>query len=231
MLGPPGKLWADNTVGMELINGGSNVMGGVYTGPYNLTVTVNGQPTSVQLVCDDAEDEVSEGETWQAYTSTFPNLSNVQFAKGTGGQNYEEAAWLAQQLFANEGTPNSATTTGEIQWAIWDVFDPGTCNTGISNCDPWGDLSNYQAGINSWLSLAQSNFSTGNYSNLVIYTAVPGSQNPLGDGRPQEFLGVGTPQAPEPMTLWSLLIVLAAIALACKWVDRTAVKSSASAGL
>jgi hypothetical protein len=34
---------------------------------------------------------------------------------------------------------------------------------------------------------------------------------------------------PEPMTLWSLLLALAAIAPACKWTDKTAVKSSVQA--
>lgn len=219
MLGPPGKLKA-GTVGLTLDNGGNNVMGGVYTGPYNLTLTVGSQNTPVQLVCDDAFDEVYEGEQWQANPSTFPSLSNVQFKTG----NYEEAGWLVQQLFANSG---NATTSGEIQWALWDVFDPG-----VSNNDHWGTLtSQEQAGVNSWLAQAQANYSTGDYSNLVIYTAMSGSQS-NGDGLPQEFFGINTPQnMPEPMTFWSLLVMLAAIALAYKWVDKTTVESPASAGM
>lgn len=220
MLGPPGKLKA-GTVGVTLNNGGSNVMGGVYTGPYNLTVTVGSQNTPVQLVCDDAFDEVYAGEQWQASTSTFPSLSNVQFKSG----NYQEAGWLVQQLFANAG---NATTSGEIQWALWDVFDPG-----ISNTDPWGSLTSAEkTAISGYLTDAMNYYNGGNFSglsNLVIYTAVPGTQS-NGDGLPQEFFGINTPQnMPEPMTLWSLLVALGAIALAYKWADKTTVESPASA--
>jgi len=196
-------------------------MGGVYTGPYNLTLTVGSQQTPVQLVCDDAFDEVYQGENWQANTSTFPGLSNVQFTGQSMTQNYEEAGYLVQQLFADTG---NSTTTGEIQWAIWDVFDPG-----ISNKDPWGTLTSQEiTAINNWLTQAQNDYSAGSYANLEIYTAIPGSQIG-GSGRAQEFFGMNSLSMPEPMTFWSLLVVLAAIGLALKRVDKTTVESPASA--
>src|SRR5487761_494670 len=130
MLGPPGSLRA-GTVGLTLNNGGKNVMGGVYTGPYNFTLSVGGQQTPASLVCDDAFDEVYQGENWQSNSSTYPSLTNIKFTGQT--QNYDEVGWLVQQLFANAG---NHMVSGELQWALWDVFDPG-----ISGNDPWGRLS------------------------------------------------------------------------------------------
>ena len=188
-----------NTLPVVFNNGGSNVMGGVYVGPYNLTV--GGQ--SMQLVCDDFLSTVIAGETWNAVTSTYPTLSNVKFS---GLVQYEEIGYLVQQMFANITNP---TTVGYISWAIWDIFDPG-----VSSSDPYGTLtSGQQTQINNWLIQASNNYSTGNYSNLVIYTPVPGSQVPFGAGSPQEYIGIVS--APEPATvlllgfgLISLLILL-----------------------
>jgi len=175
-----------NTLPVVFNNGGSNVMGGVYVGPYNLTV--GGQ--SMQLVCDDFLSSVFPGETWNAVTSTYPTLSNVKFS---GLVQYEEIGYLVQQMFANITNP---TTVGYISWAIWDIFDPG-----VSANDPYGTLTaTQQTQINSWLTQATNNYSTGNYSNLVIYTPVAGSQVPFGAGSPQEYIGFVVP-APEPPTV------------------------------
>ena len=223
MLGPPKPLRA-GTIGLTLNNPGNNVMGGVYVGGYNFTVGSQ----QMQLVCDDFQHDVYAGESWTANTSTFSQssfLSNVLFTGTNEKANYEEVGWLVQQMFSPANSGN-AVTVGDIQWAIWDVFYPVQCSNGkigISNCDPWGNLSAYQSGINYWLSQAQmpSNYSTGNYSNLVIYTPVPGTPGP-----PQEYFGMQA--MPESMTLWSLLVALAAIALAYKWVDKATVEPTAS---
>jgi len=106
-----------DSVSLTLNNGGSDVMGGVYVGPYNFTNTGNGQ--SLQLICDDFKDEVYVGESWKATTTTVSSLNNVMF---TGSTQYQEIAWLVGQMDANLG---NAQTVGDIQWAIWDIFDPG----------------------------------------------------------------------------------------------------------
>ena len=153
-----------NSVPVVLNNAGSNVMGGVYVGPYNFTV--GGQ--SMQLVCDDFLSTVVNGESWTAVTSTYPSLSNVKFS---GLVQYEEIGYLVQQMFANITNP---AVVGYISWAIWDVFSPG-----VSASDPYGTLTSaQQTQIGSWLTKATNNYSTGNYSNLVVYTPVPGTQLP-----------------------------------------------------
>lgn len=180
--------------GLNLQNAGNNVMGGVYVGPYNFTGTVNGQSGSFQLICDDFADEVYGGESWNVTTSTLPSLSNVQFS---GTMQYQEVAWLAQNMFQNLG---DTQTVGDIQWAIWDIFDPGASST-----DPYGTLSGTdQQNIANWLGWADSQYGSGDYSNVMFYTPVAGTQ-PSGDGRPQEYVGLTA--TPEPSTL--LLVALA----------------------
>lgn len=198
VLGVAVLVFAFSTVahgdGLNLQNAGNNVMGGVYVGPYNFTGTVNGQSGSFQLICDDFADEVHGGESWNVTTSTLPSLSNVQFS---GSAQYQEVAWLAQNMFQNLG---NAQTVGDIQWAIWDVFDPGA-----SSNDPYGTLSaTEQQNIANWLGLAGTEYGTGDYSNVMFYTPIVGTQ-PSGDGRPQEY--VGLMPTPEPSTL--LLVALA----------------------
>lgn len=202
MLAAAASASAD-TLTLTLNNGGSDVMGGVYVGPYNFTgVTSGGQTLSLQLVCDDFQDNVFPGEKWSAVTSTFPTLTNVQFTGPGSAMGYQEIAWLVTQMFANIG---NAQIVGQIQWAIWDVFDPG-----ISNNDPYGTISaanqcqingNGCSNNNSWLQQAINAANGGqvNTSGLTVYTPVSGSQVPLNDGPPQEYIGV-----PEPGTLLML---------------------------
>ncbi|MGH9403194.1 MAG: hypothetical protein ACRD2P_13920 [Terriglobia bacterium] len=164
-------------VSMTLTSAGNNILGGVYVGPY--TVSVNG--VSEQVICDDFSDETYIGETWNAVTSTYPTLSNVAFAKGQPNQAllYDEAAWLAQNLYSS----TDPTTAGEIQFAIWQIFDP----TPTSGLNPFQTLESYDgssilAGAQSWLSEAQSQtFTSGEFSNFLVYTPTPSTP-------PQEFL-------------------------------------------
>jgi hypothetical protein len=184
-----------NSFKVQLNNGGSNVMGGVYVGPYNFTATIGGKPVGMQLICDDAMDDVYAGETWSVVTSKFPTLSNVKWPGQM--QKYEEIGWLVEQMNSPKNHGNSQAV-GDIQWAIWDIFA-----SGISSHDPFGSMNaQNQANIANWLSLAQHNYASGNYSNLVIYTPVSGSQRPLGDGPPQEYFGYTPPTpTPEPASL------------------------------
>ena len=201
LLAAAGTASADGLT-LTLNNPGNNVMGGVYVGPYNFTATGNGAPASLQLICDDFQDDVFPGEHWNATTTTFPSLTGVQFTGAGSTLGYQEIAWLAEQMFANLG---NAQLVGQIQWAIWDVFDPG-----ISNHDPYGTISagdqcaingNGCTNTNSWLAQALLNASGGDYSNLIIYTPVAGTQVPVADGPPQEYFGDPPVTAPEPATV------------------------------
>src|ERR1700691_2444139 len=80
-----------DTASMDLTGAGSNVMDGVYIGPY--TATINGVSTPV--ICDDFADESYIGEAWTANISTFADsLANVKFTAAPETANYEEASYL-----------------------------------------------------------------------------------------------------------------------------------------
>lgn len=188
------------------LTGATDSMGGVYVGPYTFT-TSNGQ--TLQLVCDDFKDDVTFGQHWTATTTTVSSLSGVMFTGPNASQQYQEVAWLVGQMLmpANIG---SAENVGDIQWAIWNIFDPGI-GISPSNPDPWGTLSQTdQSNIGSWLSQAQSACGNSNnpctYPNFTIYTP------PLtGLGQPQEYFGMIP--TPEPSSLALLVSGMLALML------------------
>jgi len=177
---------------LTINNGGSIISGGVYVGPYNFTS--DGQ--SLQLVCDTFQNDVYPPESWMASISTI-GVGTGLFGS-TSSTQYQEAAWLVQGMFGNL---SNTQTVGDIQWAIWDIFDPGTCGTGVSNCDPYGNPGD-QSSIAGWVTSAGTSSAGGNYSNMVIYT--PQSGWPANDGVPQEYVGIIS--TPEPGTSSLMLI-------------------------
>ena len=228
-LGSPGKLRA-GTLSLTF-DGASNYLGSYYVAPYQVSVG----SSTYNLVCDDALDNVSVGQQWNATTETLSNLNGVLFSQGykdnsnttiSQSQAYTEAGWLVSQIIANMG---NMTTAGEYQYALWDIFDPGFSNSSgtLSNGEPGADLNaTEQAAVNADLTAAETNYSNcPTCSQMVIYTPTP-----QGPNEPQEFFGINTPQAmPEPMTLWSLALVLAAVGLASRWTGKTTPVASSQA--
>ena len=174
-----------NSVSMTLTSAGSTALGGVYVGPY--TASVNGVSTSV--ICDDFLDDSFVGESWQANVNSFSSLSFTKWASyfpSTYVSLYEQAAWLSMQMMS----PTNASQIGDIQYAVWAVFDPAALNN-LSGTD----LANAQA----WLaSAAAQTYTTSQFSNLIIYTAIPGTAKCPGftcpPNSPQEFFAFAVPE-------------------------------------
>ena len=178
---------------LTLTGAGSNVVDGVYVGPY--TATIAGTPGSVQVICDDYTHDSYVGETWNAYVSSFPSLTDVRFTGSSETQNYDEVAYLANILFNLDGTNNAEADA--LQFAIWDVFDPSAIAT--STC--FGAVS--QDCVNYWLTMAASqSYYVGEFPNILIYT-------PESSGNPQEFIV----ETPEPGALLLLLTGVASLLL------------------
>jgi len=178
---------------LTLTGAGSNVVDGVYVGPY--TATIAGTPGSVQVICDDYTHESFVGETWNAYVSSFPGLTNVRFTGSSETQNYDEVAYLANNLFNLGGTNNPEADA--LQFAIWDVFDPSA----IAPSTCFGAVA--QDCVNYWLTAAESqSYYAGEFSNILIYT-------PESGGNPQEFIV----RTPEPGALLLLFLGLAGLLL------------------
>ncbi len=184
-------------VTLTLNNGGTDVMAGVYVGPYNFTSSSG----SLQLICDDYVDEVYPGESWTATTSTLsPLASGLKFTGSNGTlTQYEEAAWLAQQIFAL-GPANSSNDAqiGYLQYALWDIFTCGPTGLSSATCASAGFTGTNFAGVTTAFDNAMNDYSTGNYSDVVIYTPT-GTPTPAGDGPPQEYIGIIS--TPEPGSL------------------------------
>jgi len=131
-------------------------MGGVYVGPYN--ITVNGQSEAV--ICDDALSVVYSDQSWIAKTSSISGglsqalWTGVTIGVGVDGnrdaihlkrkQEYLAVQYLAHLIMNNLKNP---IAVGEIQWAIWDLTDPGLINQSnnkkILGSEPWGNVSAY----------------------------------------------------------------------------------------
>jgi len=173
---------AFSQVTMTLTSGGPYVMDGVYVGPY--TALVNGVTT--QVVCDDYAAETYLNETWTAKATPYSQMGdssgvgNPIWYGQDGSAGYDEAAWLVTQMANYSDWIN----IGEIQFAIWGIFDPAA----ISNLSSYN--SSYATAAETWISEAAA-YSSTNFSNFTVLTPADGPP-------PQEFLVNGPVQTPEP---------------------------------
>jgi hypothetical protein len=180
-----------STVNMTLTGAGSNVMAGIYMGPY--TALIDGQ--SFKVICDDFLSDTYLNESWTATVSTFSDLTTTKFGE-TNRNNYEDAAWLALKLL---DPLTSAAQAASIQFAIWQILTPTAFD--------WPLLTDVQqAAAQVWVNLARAqNYTQGQFANIVFYTPTgPGScpNNGCPSTVPQEFIGVRS--VPEPATVLML---------------------------
>lgn len=192
------SLFAEQ-VSMTLTGVGNNgVLGGVFVGPY--VATIDGVTTDV--ICDDFFDETYVGESWKANVSTLADLTQTKWG-AAATQQYQEAAWLSLQLIDPPKSCSGANCAGDIQYAIWEVFDPPS-----AGLDPFDYLSGQDlTNAKGWLTAAKQNYGAGvDYSNITIYT-------PLNGGPPQEFITVKTPEPPTLGLLWMDLSAFVGVVL------------------
>lgn len=199
ILGFAASSFAAQTASMTLTGVGTNgVLGGVYVGPYLGTIDTVTTP----VICDDFADESYIPESWTANVYGVSDFASLRFNASPSAQvGYEEVAWLSQQLTNQSlglatyiSCPPSVNCAGDIQFAIWAVFDTAALPQ-LSGAD----LTN----ANAWLSAAQSQYSTGDYSNVSVYTPFIDSTHPAtcnggpcASIPPQEFIVVRTPEPP-----------------------------------
>ena len=173
---------AFSQVTMTLTSGGPYAMDGVYVGPY--TALING--VSTQIVCDDYAAETTLNETWAANVTPYSQLGNSSGVGspiwyGTDGlAAYDEAAWLVTQMADYSDWVN----IGEIQFAIWGIFDP----TAITDLTKYN--SAYGSAASGWITKASAH-SNDNFSGFSVLTPSAGPP-------PQEFLVDGPVATPEP---------------------------------
>lgn len=201
------------TVTMDVTNPGNNILGGVYVGPYYATV---GNETNVPIICDDFEDETFVNTPWQAKVTTVSQGGTTWMTQKLGlsaaqeAADYAQAAYLAEQLVSSSATcPATANCAGDIQFAIWNIFDPSASHLGTYTTGPLSHLTgNDLSNALWWQQKAATLFPVGSnatsqFSNVSVYSPYP-------TGPPQEFLRVNTPEASALVTLGCELLLLVA---------------------
>lgn len=167
------------------------------------TATINGA-SSPGIICDDFNDEITSGETWNAYayqasSLTSSNIGETLFGSKIGITGYAEVGTLVSMMFSNSTTYGSLTgiTQAELSSAIWDITTTG----GISGLDAkaLALVAAVEAAFNGNNSAAQSYLAT--LTNLWILTPTP-----LGPGEPQEMWTEGLP-VPEGGTALMYLLL------------------------
>jgi len=146
----------------------NNQYSGVYTYPYDLKV--NGGPTQ-WMMCIGYNEHISTGETWKANVFSVGSLNPSTYLLDY------EAAFLFKMAVADHGSHP------EINAAAWWLLE--------------GAPTSLNAPAQSLVALAQGQtYSSGQYSDVLLYKAIPGSQSGT-LGTAQDFLG----STPEPGTL------------------------------
>jgi hypothetical protein len=198
-------------VNMTLTGAGSNILGPAYIGPYD--ATIDGQ--AFKVICDDFLAESYLDESWTANVSTLSDLSQTKFGSLTSTQlgnlgltsvlqGYDMVAWLSEQLMNPPASPcpNPGNCAGDIQYAIWNVFDS-------TPPVPFSYLSgNDQSNAQWWLNQAQAQtYVSEQFSNFYIYTPTSTPPTCSGgtcpSGPPQEFVRIGVPE-PASLLLFGL---------------------------
>jgi hypothetical protein len=157
-------------------SGGVATYAGSYVGP--IQGTFNGAPVAGGVVCNDFSTTSYFGTSWGVSLSTLDpvNLTNSMFGPSALGK-YQQAGWLLGQI------PGHSGQVGEIQFAIWRIFEPGASYPSGGRNIPLED---------AWMKMAGSiNPINYDFSSVKIYTAI--------DTRNQEFMS-GAAAAPLPST-------------------------------
>jgi hypothetical protein len=191
----PLKAYADSVTMVFTGVGGAN-SGGVYTYPYDFTVTpsIGGPSENLSLMCISFNQEIylqTPNESWTATVVTAGSL----------GAMYEEEAYLYTQAVANV---NNNTISGAANWADWALGESNTLTGQESFLESYiggtelSDAEGYLTELSS-VDLAD-------YADYLVYVPVNGSEKPLSDGLPQTFIGGPAPEpalqpVPEPSGL------------------------------
>jgi hypothetical protein len=198
------QAYADS-VTMQFTGVGGVNSGGVYTYPYDFTVTPTGGGTSqnLSLMCISFNEEIylqNPNETWTANIVTAGSLGTLD----------EEDAYLYTQAEAD--LTSNPTESGAANWAAWALNDEDTLNLQeqfLTSNGITGQEYIYAVDFLSGL----SSVDLADYASYLVYVPVDGTQN-NGDGPPQTFIGDPPPISltPEPGSLLLLgtgLLVLA----------------------
>jgi hypothetical protein len=161
-------------------NSGGDYGAGIYT------ATINGAPSASGIICDDFNDDITSGETWNAKAYQVSslvssgNLGNTLFGNTIGVTGYAEVATLVSMMFSGGTSYGGVTgiTQAELSSAIWDITTAG----GITGLD--SKALALVAAVKSAFggNAAAATAYLASLTNLWILTPTP-----TGPGEPQEM--------------------------------------------
>jgi len=160
---------------------------GVYVGP--IQGTLNGGEIWGGTTCVDIASNSYFGTSWDVDINTLQPLDLATARYGSDATaifQYQRAAWLLGQM------PDNPTQVGEIQFAMWRIFDQDYVNANFST-----ERTADQIAIEDhWLALAGAiNPANYNFSLVKIYTPLTGytSNQEFMSGIPSSFTPVPVP--------------------------------------
>lgn len=177
---------------LTLTGEGGQQVDGFNIYPYYMTVTgPGGTNTAVSMSCLNFNREVTNGQNWNVNVYSVAGIAPSATIDGESGVDILADAYLYNQY---AGASGNSQLTSDIQFAIWDIMDPGDGgNTGL---DANALFLAADAQRNA-LSLPSSA-----YVNDTLLIPIEGTQTP-GNGTPQMFMTNPEPPAltPEPASL------------------------------
>ena len=168
---------------LKLVGTGGQVVGNVYVYPYNFSI--DGSPSSTSMMCLNFNDEITEGETWYAQPQHISTTDTSSTAVG-----YREDAWLYSQLGTN------GYTNAEIQFAVWDVFDP----SGVSGNSAFDSVAQNLVSQAAKKATDPTLLSDGFFNQYEVFVPT-GDQSGWTAGTPQTFIVNSSAVTPEPSSL------------------------------
>jgi hypothetical protein len=151
------------------------------------TATINGA-SSPGIICDDFNDEVTNGEVWkakayEASSLASGNLGSTLFGNTIGLTGYAEVATLVSMMFSNGTSYGGITgiTQSELASAIWDITTPH----GIQGLDVKASLLVMELQLAFGGNTAKATAYLATLTNLWILT--PDPKTGVGSGEPQEM--------------------------------------------
>jgi hypothetical protein len=184
----------------------TNVFGDGYVDPYYGTVASNGITINNTglIVCDDYNDEITWGETWnvtaiQASNLNSGNIANTTFGGTIGLDGYASVASLVSNLLSlNSSIPAQASTQADLSAAIWYITSGGS-NSGMTySLDGYtldanavgyvtSALATYGTSTTVESSAAQTELQTKVPSLWILTPSPKTGYDPSGVGEPQEM--------------------------------------------
>ena len=181
--------------------GPGNNIDGVYTYPYDFTVTgPGGTDNGVAMSCLSFNREIYTNETWTVNVYNVLDIPPSELDPGITEDDYLADALLYNQYHAATGNP---TLTSEIQFAIWSIMDPADINASNSSYNNLGAFDSVAHTLAQNAITAVATAPASDFAGDYVFIPVAGSQQPGTDGTPQIFMVDPLPPAmtPEPGSL------------------------------